>query len=227
MQISGKPLRGNFMHIPDGFLSTPVWGTSAGISIGYIIFALRRLRKILQEKLIPVMGVLSAFIFAAQMINFPVAGATSGHLMGGLLATIIVGPYAGSFILATVLIVQCLIFQDGGLLALGANILNIAIIGTLGGYGIYIFLKKFLIGKSRSKFRTYLSYGVAAWFSVILASIACAVELALSKTVPLKIVLPTMVGMHMLIGVGEAIITVFTLAGIHRIRPDLIVNRVS
>lgn len=210
------------MHIPDGFLSTPVWGASAGLSIVYIIFALRRVGKLLQEKLIPVMAVLGAFIFAAQMINFPVAGATSGHLLGCFLAVVIVGPYAGSLVLATVLIVQCLVFQDGGLLALGANILNIAIIGTLSGYGVYILLKRLFIKKSSSGLGKYLCWGIAAWFSVVLSSATCATELALSKTAPLKIVLPAMVGIHMLIGIGEAIITVFALAGIDRTRPDLL-----
>lgn len=210
------------MHIPDGFLSTPVWGTSAGISIGYLIFAVRRLKSAFQERLIPIMGVLGAFIFAAQMLNLPVTGATSGHLMGGVLAAIIVGPLAGSFVLATVLIVQCLIFQDGGLTALGANIFNIAIIGTLGGYGIFALLKKYLVRKSESKIRLYISYGVAAWSSVILSSVACAIELGISGIAPYKILLPAMVGVHMLIGILEAIITIFALAGIGRARPDLL-----
>lgn len=213
------------MHIPDGFLSTPVWGSSAGISAVYLIYVLQRLKKVLQERLVPVMGVLGAFIFAAQMLNFPVAGGTSGHLLGGVLAAIVVGPLAGSFVLATVLIVQCLIFQDGGLTALGANILNLSIIGTLGGYGIYYLLRRILLRNLNGTFVTYICYGFAAWFSVVIASAACALELAISKTAPLKIVLPAMVGVHMLIGIGEAVITIFALAGIRKVRPDLIKGR--
>lgn len=206
------------MHIPDGFLSTEVWAPASGISLAYIIYVMRKLRKRLQEKLIPIMGVLGAFIFAAQMLNFPVAGGTSGHLVGGVLAAIVVGPLAGSFVLAIVLIVQCLIFQDGGLTALGANIFNLSIVGTLGGYLVY----KVLSGKSKNKIRIYLSYGIAAWSSVVLASIACAIELALSGTASIKLVLPAMVGIHILIGIGEGVITVFVLAGLKKTRPDLV-----
>lgn len=210
------------MHIPDGFLSTPVWGSSAGISAAYIALVIRHLKKAFQEKLIPIMGVLAAFIFAAQMLNFPVAGGTSGHLLGGVFAAIIVGPYAGSFVLAIVLIVQCLIFQDGGLTALGANILNISIVGTLGGYGVYLFLKKILLRKPANKFLKYVCYGVSAWLSVVMASVACALELSASETAPLKIVLPAMVGIHILIGIGEGIITIFALIAVERVRPDII-----
>lgn len=214
------------MHIPDGFLSTPVWTTSAGLSFAYIAIVIRRLQKRLQERLVPIMGVLGAFIFAAQMLNFPVAGGTSGHLLGGVLAAIVVGPFAGSFTLAIVLVIQCIIFQDGGLTALGANILNISIIGTLGGYGIYYILSKILFrpGGGTGKIKKYICYGVAAWASVVLASTACAFELSLSGTAPLKIVLPAMVGIHVLIGIGEAIITIFVLASIEKVRPDLILS---
>lgn len=212
------------MHIPDGFLSTPVWGTSAGVSLVYLTAVVNYLKKMLQEKLIPIMGVLGAFIFAAQMLNFPVAGGTSGHLLGGVLAAIVLGPYAGSFIIALVLIVQCLIFQDGGLTALGANILNMSIVGTLGGYGIFYLLKEYLLRGSNGGIRASFCYGVAAWASVVLASSACAIELAISNTAPLKIVLPTMVGIHAIIGIGEAVITVICINALKKIRPDLITS---
>jgi len=215
------------MHIPDGFLSTPVWGSSACVSIAYLIYATKRLKKRLQDKLIPIMGVLGAFIFAAQMLNFPVAGGTSGHLLGGVLAAIVLGPVAGSFILAIVLIIQCLIFQDGGLTALGANIFNISIIGTLGGYTIYRILAKLLREKTQSTIKSYICYGVAAWSSVVLASIACAIELALSGTAPIRLVLPAMVGIHVIIGMGEAIITVFILASLKKVRPDLMYQPIT
>lgn len=208
------------MHIPDGFLSTPVWGSLAGASVAYLVGVMHHLKKILKERLIPVMGVMAAFIFAAQMFNFPVAGGTSGHLMGGVLAAMVLGPAAGSFVLASVLVVQCLIFQDGGLTALGANIFNLSIVGTLGGYGIFRFLKKYFAFGSRS--RTQFALAFASWASVVLASTACAIELALSGTAPLKIVLPAMVGVHILIGIGEAVITVVVVNAVRRVRPDLI-----
>lgn len=207
------------MHIPDGFLSTPVWGSTAGISAVYIAAVMGYLKKMLRQRLVPIMGVLGAFIFAAQMLNFPVAGGTSGHLLGGVLAAVIVGPAAGSFILATVLVVQCLIFQDGGLTALGANIFNLSLVGTLGGYGIFFILKN-LIGK-KGKLGFQISVGVAAWASVVMASACCAIELALSKTAPLGIVLPAMVGIHALIGIGEAIITVVVVMAVKKVKPEL------
>lgn len=213
------------MHIPDGFLSTPVWTSSAVISTAYITFVIKRLKKVLQEKLIPMMGVLGAFIFAAQMFNFPVAGGTSGHLLGGVLAAVVIGPLAGSFVLTTVLVIQCLIFQDGGFTALGANVFNLAIVGTLGGYAVYALLLKLLGGKSAGKTALYICYGIAAWFSVVMASASCSVMLALSKTAPIKIVLPAMVGIHMIIGLGEAVITIFALAAIRHARPDLLERR--
>lgn len=210
------------MHIPDGFLSTPVWATTSGATLIYLIAVIQRLKKCLMDKLIPILGVLSAFIFAAQMLNFPVAGGTSGHLIGGFLAAIIVGPAAGSFILAIVLIIQCLIFQDGGLTALGVNIFNMSIIGTFGGYLIYVFFYKLCFRSSKSLLLKNTSWVLGAISSVVLASIACSFELAFSKTVPLKIVLPAMVSIHILIGIGEAIVTVTILNTINKIRPDLI-----
>ena len=123
------------MHIPDGFLTTNVWASAWAISIGSVGFCLKKTTQILKDRMVPLMGIMSAFIFAAQMINFPVIGGTSGHLLGGVLAAVLLGPYAGAVVLTCVLIFQCLIFQDGGLLALGTNILNMAIIGTLGGPG--------------------------------------------------------------------------------------------
>lgn len=214
------------MHIPDGFLSPPVWGASAGISAVYLAGIIRHLKRVMKERLVPVMGVLGAFIFAAQMLNFPVAAGTSGHLLGGLLAAIVAGPFAGSLVLALVLVIQCLIFQDGGLTALGANIFNMSVVGTLGGYGIYYLLKNWVFrpfDNLRSN-RIFLPiiWGVSAWFSVVLASAACAIELALSNTAPLKIVLPAMVGIHMIIGIGEGIITVIILLSLKKARPDLV-----
>lgn len=168
--------------------------------------------------MVPLMGIMSAFIFAAQMINFPVLGGTSGHLFGGVLAAVLLGPYAAAVVLTCVLIFQCLVFQDGGLLALGANILNMAIVGTLGGYFIFSILNKIISGKKGF----VIGAAIAAWCSVVLAASLCALELSISGISPLRVVLPAMAGIHALIGIGEAIITVAVLSFISKVRPDLI-----
>jgi len=205
------------MHIPDGFLSAPVLATSWAGSLLGVGYALKRTRELLKDKTVPLMGVMAAFIFAAQMLNFPVLGGTSGHLIGGVLAAVTLGPFAGAIVLSLVLIVQCLIFQDGGLTALGANIFNMAIVGTTISYYIYAFLKTAL-------FRNNIlpAVFIASLLSVVLASLFCAFELAFSGVSPLKVVLPAMVFVHVFIGIGEAIITTLVLSFVLRVRPDLI-----
>lgn len=202
------------MHIPDGFLTPQVFVPFWAIAAAGIGCAMKKARQTLREKAVPLMGVAAAFIFAAQMLNFPVLGGTSGHLLGGVLAAVLLGPYAGAVVLCLVLIVQCLVFQDGGLTALGANVFNMALLGAAGGYFIYRFL--------RDKAGLIISAGIASWFSVVIAASACAIELALSKTSPLKIVLPAMAAIHMLIGIGEAVITCLIVSFILKVRPDLI-----
>lgn len=206
------------MHIPDGFLSTNAWLTTWAFSLGGIGYSIKKTAGALKDRMVPLMGVMAAFIFATQMINFPVMGGTSGHLLGGVLAAVLLGPYAGALILACVLIFQCLIFQDGGLTALGANVLNMALAGTMGGYGAYALIRKMM----KNDKGVLAGAAVAAWFSVVIASALCAVELAISGTAPLGIVLPAMAGVHALIGIGEAIITVSIIAVILKTRPDLI-----
>jgi cobalt/nickel transport system permease protein len=206
------------MHIPDGFLSTPTSLATWFISAGGIGFSLKKAAQLLKDRMVPLMGVMAAFIFSAQMVNFPVMGGTSGHFFGGVLAAILLGPYAGAIVLTCVLIFQCLIFQDGGLTALGANIFNMSLTGTLGGYLLYKTIQEMLGGK-----RGILVGGaVAAWFSVVIAAILCALELAFSGTSPLHVVLPAMSGVHMLIGVGEAVITIAVIGFVIKTRPDLL-----
>jgi len=209
------------MHIPDGFLAANTWVPAWVISVGGLGYCVKRASEALKDKMVPLMGVMAAFIFAAQMLNFPVAAGTSGHLLGGVLAAVLLGPYAGAVVIAVVLAVQCLVFQDGGLTALGANILNMSFIGTMGGYIIYSLIRK-TIGDNKG---ILMGAAIAAWVSVVLASSACAIELAVSGTSPLKIVLPAMVLVHMLIGIGEAIISVFVLSFVLKTRPDLIYNK--
>jgi cobalt/nickel transport system permease protein len=205
------------MHIPDGFLDAKTWATLGVVSATAVGWAVKRAGKRMHEKGVPLMGVLAAFIFAAQMINFPIAGGTSGHFLGGVLAAILLGPSTGLLIMTTILIVQALIFQDGGLLALGANVFNMGLIGSVGGYYLYLIAER-LIGWRLAALPAF----IAGWSSIVLAAAACALELAVSGTVPLLLALPAMAGFHALIGIGEGLITVAVLGFISQVRPDLL-----
>jgi len=208
------------MHIPDGFVSTgtaaATWLASAG-SVGY---AVRRVNRELNERQIPLMGVTAAFVFAAQMMNFTVAGGTSGHLLGGALVAILLGPWAGMLVLTSVLAVQALLFQDGGLLALGANVFNMAVVGVLIGWVVYTTLRRLLGDRT---WAMMVSGFAAAWLSVFVASLAAAAELVVSGTSPWLVALPAMGLVHALIGIGEGLITVGVLAFLQVARPDLLV----
>ena len=206
------------MHIPDGFLNVTTVATTYIVSAGGVGNAVRVANKKLGEKQVPLMGVLAAFIFAAQMLNFPVAGGTSGHVIGAALAAIMLGPWAAVLIMSCVLIAQSLIFQDGGLLALGANIFNMGIVASFAGYYGYRLLT-LLLGDGRRGQLVGGAFG--AWSSVFLASIACVIELALSGLSPIGIVLPAMAGVHALIGIGEGLITAAVLSLVLATRADL------
>lgn len=209
------------MHIPDGFLTVNTWLPVWLLSIGGLAISIKKVMGRLKDKTIPLLGVSSAFIFAAQMLNFPVAGGTSGHLLGGALAAILLGPWAGMIVISVVLTVQCFIFQDGGVTALGANIFNMAMIGTLTAYIIYrLFAKS--IGGAKG---IMIGAAFGSWFSVVIASSVCALELAFSGTSPLSIALPAMAGVHALIGIGEAVITCLVVGFILKVRPDLLYNQ--
>lgn len=207
------------MHIPDGFLNTGVSVVTGVAAAGAVGYGLRKAREELDEKAVPLMALTTAFIFAAQMLNFPVAGGTSGHFLGGVLAALLLGPWLGSLVIALVLLVQCLGFADGGLTALGANVFNMGIIGTILAFYLFKLPSRALPANRKS----YLfSAAVSAWLSVMMASGACAVELAISGTTPLGVALPAMLGIHAIIGVGEAVITVAVLSLILAVRPDLV-----
>jgi cobalt/nickel transport system permease protein len=214
--ISYLPLA---MHIPDGFLSLPVTVVTWIIAIALIAVCLKQVQSEYQERTVPLMGVCAAFIFAAQMINFPIPGGTSGHLLGGTLAGALLGPWAGSLVMVSVFIVQGVVFQDGGITAMGANIFNMGLIGTFGGYYLYRTIR-FALGRENWRGMA-AGVAVAAWTSVVVASIICAFELALSGTVPLSVALWAMASWHLLIGIGEALISVATVSFIWRTRPDL------
>src|SRR6266704_1827802 len=161
------------MHIPDGFLNLYVSVVCWVITAITISMAVSRTNKSLGEKQVPLMGVMAAFIFAAQMINFPVAGGTSGHLLGGLLAAMLLGPAPAVVVMTTVFAAQCLLYQDGGLTALGANTFNMGIIGSVGGYGIYWALCRLRLGERAA-------VAAASWLCVMLGAAAASVELGLS-----------------------------------------------
>ncbi|HLO87638.1 MAG TPA: energy-coupling factor ABC transporter permease [Nostocaceae cyanobacterium] len=208
------------MHIPDGFVSVPVAGVTSLASMTALAVAMGRSQTDLGMRRAPILGLTTAFIFAAQMVNFPVAGGTSGHLIGATLAALVLGsPWAGMLCIATVLIIQAVLFADGGITALGANILNMGVFSVWAGWILSQTLQRLLGG---SKTRLPLAAGIAAGVSVVVAAIACAIELALSGTAPINIVLPAMTGIHILIGVGEGLITGGVLAYLAIARPDLL-----
>jgi cobalt/nickel transport system permease protein len=188
------------MHIPDGFLDVKTWVSTAVISVGAVSYASTKVRNALDERQLPALGVMSAFIFAGQMINFPVAAGASGHLLGAALATIILGPWSACLIIATVLAVQSLFFQDGGITVLGANIFNMAVVAVAISYVTHQLLEKVKAG-------TMIASFAAAWLSIMAAAVLVALELAVSGTAPLGVVLPAMAGWHALIGIGEGLIT--------------------
>lgn len=207
------------MHIPDGFLSAPVSVAAGTVAVAAIAIAVKVTNKKMGEKQVPMMGVLAAFIFAAQMLNFPVAGGTSGHFVGAALAAILLGPWATVLIFSSVLVVQSLIFQDGGLLALGANITNM---GVLAGFSSYYIYKGIAAIFKHARGGVLLGAGIGAWVSMLIAAMACAAELAISGTSPWEIAVPAMGGVYMLIGVGEALITVAVISLIMATRADLL-----
>ncbi|MBD2178677.1 energy-coupling factor ABC transporter permease [Pseudanabaena sp. FACHB-1998] len=213
------------MHIPDGYLSLPVSLATGCVAIALIALSLNRVQAEYKERAVPLMGVSAAFIFAAQMVNFPIIGGTSGHLMGGTLAGILLGPWAGSLVMAVVFIVQSVMFQDGGLTALGANITIMGLIGTFGGYYLYRFLRN-LFGKN-TWFGMSIGTAIASWSSVVVASAVCALLLDLSDTVPLSVGLTAMLSWHLMIGIGEALITLSVTNFIWKTRPELIYSTVS
>jgi cobalt/nickel transport system permease protein len=207
------------MHIPDGFINTGTAAITWVASVGSLSYAVRRVNRELNERQVPLMGVTAAFIFAAQMMNFTVVGGTSGHLLGGALAAILLGPWAGMLVLTSVLAVQALLFQDGGLLALGANVLNMAVVGVLVGWLVYNGLKRLL---GDHTWTTLASGFAAAWLSVEIAALVAAAELAISGTLAWQVSVPAMGSVHALIGIGEGVITLGVLAFLRAARPDLL-----
>ena len=207
------------MHIPDGFLSVVVSVVMWIVSLVMIGLALKKVKNELGDREVPLMGVLAAAIFAGQMLNFSVTGGTSGHLLGAAIATILLGPWAAVLVMTSVVSVQALFFQDGGILALGTNIFNMGIVGVFVSYAMFNLLQKAF---AKYKWGLFVSGFVAAWTSIFIASLACALELAFSGTSPANIAIPAMGAIHALIGIGEGLITVGALAFLFATRKDLV-----
>ena len=208
------------MHIPDGFINAQTSLAAGAVAAGGVGISLRRAAQTLQERQAPLAGLVAAFIFAVQMLNFPVAAGTSGHLLGGVLAAVLVGPWAGCVCVAVVLVVQSL-FADGGLTALGLNVTNMAIVGVFGGWAVFVLLRRAL---PATKTSVMVSSGIAAGISVVLAASAFVLEYAVGGTgnAPVGTVLAAMVGVHTLIGIGEGVITALTVGVVLGVRPDLV-----
>ncbi|MFD2610918.1 energy-coupling factor ABC transporter permease [Paenibacillus gansuensis] len=194
------------MHIPDGFLDAKTWMTTTAAGAGVLAYALKKSQVQLPGKKVPMIALVGSFIFAAQMINFPVAGATSGHFLGGTLASILFGPLVGVIIMAAVLIIQAFLFQDGGVTVLGANIVCTGVIGCYAGYGVYRAGMK-LLGE---RFRFAVTF-LAGWCSIVAAAAGVAALLVWSGY-PAQSVVSAMVGWHSLIGIGEGTITALVAA---------------
>jgi len=207
------------MHIPDGFLSITVSGILWAVSIVFILVALRRVERELDERRLPLMGVMAAGIFAGQMLNFAVAGGTSGHLLGASLAVILLGPWTAVLVMSSVVVVQAVIFQDGGIIALGANLFNMAVLGVAVAH--FIFSMVMRIGKGKPWARITGSFA-AGWFSIFVASLAAGLQLAASGTSPANIAVPAMGGIHALIGIGEGLITTAAVGVILAARPEIL-----
>ena len=207
------------LHIPDGFLSNEVAAITAVLAIAALAIALRVADRGLDDSRVPLLGLVAAFIFAAQMLNFPIAGGTSGHLLGATLAAVLLGPWLACIVMAVVLGAQAFVFADGGITALGANTLNMGVLGALFA-GLLLGTAARVLPKTRSAFLA--SVGVVSWLAVMLGAAATSIELAASGTVPLATVLPAMLGTHALIGLGEAAISVAAVAAVIASRPDLI-----
>jgi cobalt/nickel transport system permease protein len=206
------------MHIPDGFLSPEVAAAAGAVSVGTVAYALRRADRDLDDRAVPLLGVTGAFIFAAQMLNFPVAGGTSGHLLGATLAAVLLGPWLACIVMTVVLTGQAFVFADGGVTALGANVLNMGVIGALvAGFAVKLLPQR----------REWFLGGVAAiaWLAVMAGALATSLQLAISGTVPLGAVLPPMLGVHALIGIGEAAVTVAAVSAVMTSRADLVRTR--
>jgi cobalt/nickel transport system permease protein len=209
------------MHIPDGFIDGTTSAGAAVVAAGGVGATLRRAGEVLDERRVPLAGLVAAFVFAVQMLNFPVVSGTSGHLLGGALAAVLVGPAVGALCVTVVLAVQALLFADGGLSALGLNVLNMALVTAFGGYAVFLLARRVM---SRTPSSVVAAAGIAAAVSVVLSALAFTVQYAIggTGTASVATVGGAMVGVHVLIGVGEGVITALVVGAVLATRPDLV-----
>ncbi len=207
------------MHIPDGFLDTKTLVAASVFSLAGVAKAIHRLRKALQPRYVPLVGLAASFVFVAQMLNFPVGGGTSGHLLGATLTAVLLGPHIAVIVMTVILLVQSLLFADGGVLALGANIFNMAIVGPVIGYALYRLVRPVIKGN----IGILAGAAFGAWGSMVAAAACCAGELAWSGLLPWSVAFPAMIGIHMLIGIFEAVITTLVLSAILATRPEILI----
>lgn len=209
------------MHAPDGFLNAGIALATGALAATAVGVSLRQAREQLADKQVPLAGISAAFIFGAQMFNFPVAAGTTGHLLGGALAAILLGPAVGTLIVAVVVIVQALLFADGGVTALGYNVLNMAVVTAFGGYAVFRGLLRVL---PRTATGVVFASGIAGGLSVVLSATAFSLEWLFGATfpIPFDTVFGAMVGVHLLIGVGEGVLTGLAVGSVLAARPDLV-----
>ncbi|MCL5018990.1 MAG: energy-coupling factor ABC transporter permease [Patescibacteria group bacterium] len=204
------------MHLPDGILSTPVMVSLDAVSIGVIGYSIKRVNKSITEKQLPLMGVTAAFIFAAQIINIPTIG-FSYHLLGSVLAAILLGPWNSAIIMTVVLVVQALIFHDGGITALGANIFNMAVIGAIVCYPLY-----YIPNKINDRWGKFTGIILASWASILLSGLAAGSELVFSGRFSARVIIPSILIVFSLVGIAEAFITSVAISAIQTARKDIL-----
>lgn len=209
------------MHIPDGLLTPEVCALMYVISTAFLVWSWKKAKATYAQSFTPLLAVSSAFVFAAQMINFPIVYGTSGHLVGGTFLSILLGPYAAILSMTVVLMMQALFFADGGIFTFGANVFNMAVIG-----GLSFFLVKFLTRNSQKGARFFLSVSFASWLSVVLGALACALQIGVSPMFSnaggIAVTVPAMLFWHVLIGAGEAAITTTLITQLHRLQPTVL-----
>jgi cobalt/nickel transport system permease protein len=209
------------MHIPDGFINPEIAIVMFIVAIGFLVLAWKKVRQTYSSSFASVIGISSAFIFAAQMINYPIALGTSGHLVGGTFLAVLLGPWAGMLSMTIVLLMQALFFADGGLMAFGANAFNMAIIGALSFYVV-----KYMNRNPKSIKSFASSVFAASWLSVVVGAIACAVQIGLSSMFAnaggIAVTIPAMLSWHIIIGIGEGAITMSLLVALKRLNPSVI-----
>ncbi|CAB4933847.1 MAG: cobalamin biosynthesis protein CbiM [Actinobacteria bacterium] len=209
------------MHIPDGLIGPGTSFGASAVAVGALAWCVRDQHTSIDDRQVPLAGMAAAYIFAVQMLNFPVASGTSGHLLGGVLAAVLVGPRLGAVCVSVVIVVQAMLFADGGLSALGLNIVNMALVGAIGGYAIFVTLRRVLPRRPQS---VVLASGIAAALAPPLAALMFTLEYALggNEAASVTTVAASMVGAHVIIGIGEGVITALTVSAVITARPELV-----